>query len=371
MLKQARVRSESTVEQYSKRKATEGYDLWDRDYPLSALRFFIFKAETALPYQQGQLLDAVAELSVQLGSKEDARETYFVAADKYRITQQPLLMELMQVKMTEMDSTAGDALTSLLELLRKNDPEGGAAAGTASTDAAELKKRSALARCYAYLAELYLTAPPAEGEDEHAAATKAVEAASRAVEVGTGSWDRVHTAYNVLGEAQEAAGDLQKAEEAFITATTLCPHHVEALERLISLCEAKEDAEAEREEEASEHRALREHHLQLLERLLAAHPRADRVREKAFLVSELQGDAAALAYLDDAITRGPPQEEMESFGVASAGATATLHKARAAILADGGRLEEALKAAQTALEADGEDEEAQKLISDIEGAMKQ
>ncbi|EPY28554.1 hypothetical protein STCU_05026 [Strigomonas culicis] len=363
MLKQARIRSESTVEQYSKRKATEGYDLWDKDYPLSALRFFIFKAETALPYQQGQLLDAVAELSAQLGSKEDARETYFVAADKYRITQQPLLTELMQVKMTEMDTTAGEALAALLELLRKNDPDGSA---SAAAGAAEAKRRSGLARCYAYLAELYLTAPPATGEDERAAATRAVEAATRAVAAGTGCWDRVHTAYNVLGEALENVGDLPRAEEAFATAATLCPHYVEALERLISLCEAKQD-----DADAAAHRALREHHLQLLERLLAAHPRADRVREKAFLVSELQGDAAALAYLDDAIARGPPQEEMESFGVASAAARATLHKARAAILADGGRLGEALAAAQAALAADANDEEAQKLMTDIQGAMKE
>ncbi|EPY38969.1 hypothetical protein AGDE_04960 [Angomonas deanei] len=344
----ARIRSESTADKYAKKQIEEGYNLWDRDYPLGALRLFIFKAESALPFQQGELLDAASELSVQLNGKEDAKETYAIASDKYRMVQQLLLSEMMTVKILEINEGTAAAIQAMEELIKKyqKTPE----EIVALTDK---KERAAYARAYLYLAELYLTHPSGVEELPAEQLTKAKEAAQLSTTVGKGVWERVHHAYNVLGDALEQSGDLQGAKEAYQSAVTLCPYYVECLERLIAVSE-----------ELSEGTPGQEEHLLLLEALLRAHPSADRLREKAFLLSELQGDEKALAFIAEQLNEGPPQQEMESVGEASSNTACVLLKAKAAILADSGRMKEALEAALQAKEADPDDAETAKLIED-------
>ncbi|CAD2220193.1 hypothetical protein, conserved [Angomonas deanei] len=269
------------------------------------------------------------------------------------MVQQLLLSEMMTVKILEINEGTAAAIQAMEELIKKyqKTPE----EIVALTDK---KERAAYARAYLYLAELYLTHPSGVEELPAEQLTKAKEAAQLSTTVGKGVWERVHHAYNVLGDALEQSGDLQGAKEAYQSAVTLCPYYVECLERLIAVSE-----------ELSEGTPGQEEHLLLLEALLRAHPSADRLREKAFLLSELQGDEKALAFIAEQLTEGPPQQEMESVGEASSNTACVLLKAKAAILADSGRMKEALEAALQAKEADPDDAETAKLIEDIRNVL--
>lgn len=342
-----KVRSESMVQRFAKLPVSEGYELWDKGYQLAAIRFFTFKsdADGAPPFQIAPCLDATGELSIQMQGMEDAQIQFGLAADKYKLIMQPMLAELMRIKITEASESPAKALEQLQEYLKKVDPEynGG---GTA----ADRKTKMALGRCYAYLCELILDT--AEDDKLSSVAGEAVKAASLAVELG---WDRVHCGYLALGDAYEAQGDFVKAKEALTKAISLCPHYNAAYERLIGVSKSLKEPPA----------AI----LGLVEKAIEIHPRASLIRDKAFLVSEMSGDAAALALLDEHLAK-PPLEEMELGGQGTGPSVCTLLKAKAAVLADGGRMKEALEVAEAAVKAYARDEEAPLIVNDIKQAMK-
>lgn len=341
-----KVRTESMVQRFAKLPISEGYELWDKDYVLAALRFFTFKADAdgAPPFQIAPCLDATGEISLQIQGFEDAQIQFGLAADKYKLILQPVLADLMRMKIVEATDGAEAALGQLRAFLQTNDPEyngGGASANR--------KLKMGLARCYMYLSELLLsTAPDASLKT---AAVEAAKAAALSVELG---WDRVHCGYRALGDAYDAAEDFAKAREAYTKAISICPHYSEAYERLIELSKTMKDAPATT--------------LELLNKAVEIHPRASLIREKAFVISELNGDEAALNFLDEYISK-PPLEEMELGGQSGGPSICTLLKAKAAILADGGKLKEALEAAKAAVASYPKDEEAPRIMNDIQQTM--
>lgn len=340
----ARVRTESMVQRFAKLPISEGYELWDKDYLLAALRFFTFKsdADGAPPFQIAPCLDATGEISLSLQGHDDAKMQFGLAADKYQLIQQPVLAELMRTKITEATDGAPKALEQLQAYLKKMDPEFN---GCGSKPDRKLKM--GLARCYCYLSELLLNTT--EEEELSGVAPEAVKAASLAVELG---WDRVHCGYRALGDAQDALGELEKAKEAYNKAISLCPYYSEAYERLIEICKSLKESPSSI--------------IALVDKAIEIHPRASLVREKAFIISEMDGDAAALKFLEEHIQK-PPREEMELGGESGGPSMCTLLKAKAAILADGGSMKEALEAAEAAVAAYPRDEEAPRIVNDIKG----
>lgn len=343
------------VQRFAKKPISEGYDLWDCGYLFGALRLFLFKSESAPPFQMGPCIDAMAEISLEMGSDDDAKDTFAIAADKYKLIQQPILAELMRTKLACMMNGPTAAKEHLEAFLKEADPEknGGGAK-------ADMKTRSALARSYAYLAELLLDSASAEdkqnGEDNSQPSAEMVEVAPRAAEaaqlaVNLG-WDRVHTGYLVLGECYEVMQELEKAKEAYGQAVQHCPRYLQALDRLVDVMKSLG--------------APRKDVLTILDQAIDAHPHADHLREKAFLLSEAESDEAALNFINSAL-ENPPVEEMES--TASPATVAMLLKAKAAILADGGKLAEALAAAQEAVKVCPQDEEAAIISADISNTL--
>lgn len=339
-----RVRTESMVQRYAKLPISEGYELWDKDYLLAALRFFTFKsdADGAPPFQIAPCLDATGEISLSLQGQDDARIQFGLAADKYQLIQQPVLAELMRIKITEATEGGAKALEQLQAYLKKMDPE-----HNGCGNKTDRKLKMGLARCYCYLSELLLSTT--EEEEPSAVAPEAVKAASLAVELG---WDRVHCGHRALGDALDALGEFKKAKEAYSKAISLCPYYSEAHERLVDVCKSLKESPS----------AI----IALLDKAIEVHPRASLVREKAFVISDMDGDAAALKYLDEQISN-PPLEEMELGGQTGGPSLCTLLKAKAAILADGGAMKEALEAAEAAVAAFPSDEEAPRIVNDIKG----
>lgn len=377
------------VQRFAKKPISEGFDLWDRDYPLGALRFFIFKSETVLPFQLAPCLDAIGEISLQMGGLDDSREQFALAMEKYKILSQPILSDLMRIKVVELDDGAEAAMTQLTELLDRSDVT--RSGGEAKVD---IKTRSGLARCYAYMAELLLsrasetsdegdagTPAAVEGDEEEADVVhnasaktsaqrqmtlqKAIDAAQMAISLG---WDRVHVGYGLLGDAYMALADLESAYEAYKNALQRSANYVLVLEKQIDVVK-RMTALHNKGDDAEKVRALETETLALLDRSIEAHPRADVIREKAFLLSELDSDAAALEFLEQHIN-SPPLQETESTDSVSGNTIAILSKAKAAILADGGNFPAALEAAQAAVKAEPHDDETTALIEDIKSSMQ-
>lgn len=334
-MRAARVRTESMAQRLAKKPMSEGFDLWDRGYSLGAMRLFIFKAETSPPFQLGPCLDAIGHLLLNLEEYADAKENFGYAAEKYELIQQPVLAELMKFKGAEAVEGAQVVLPQLAAYLGATDPQRSAASFDAKT-------KSGVARAFAYLAELYLKV-------DAAYVGNAIVDAEYAVSLG---WDRVHTGYVVLGEAKQAAGDLAGALEAFEKAIQLCPNYLLAYEHAIFCAKQLQDKSKS---------------LALLNAAIGVHARSALIREKAFLISELGNDAEALQFLEELIAN-PPPEETEAVNIGGGSTLATLLKAKAAILADGGRMEEALAAAKKALEVNPGDEEAESIVADIQGS---
>lgn len=332
-MRAARVRTESMAQRLSKKPMSEGFELWDRGYNLGAMRLFIFKAETSPPFQLGPCLDAVGHLLLKLEEFADAKENFGYAAEKYELIQQPILAELMQCKGVEAIDGPQAAMQRLHAFLQATDPSRQASTFDAKT-------KAGVARAFAYLADLYLAA------DSKTYVGNAIQDAEYAVSIG---WDRVHTGWVVLGQARQAADDQAGALAAFEQAIQLCPNYLEAFEHAIFAAKKLGDnAKA----------------LSLLNAAIAVHPRSVLLREKAFLISELGNDGDALAFLDEVIAN-PPPEETDSVVIGGGSTLCTLLKAKAAVLADLGRMEEALEAAKKALEANPGDEEATAIVADI------
>ncbi|KAG5511637.1 hypothetical protein JKF63_07234 [Porcisia hertigi] len=355
---QTRKRTESLSKIYSKKPISEGYALWDRDYLLAAMRVFTFKAEGAPPFVLAPYLDSVAEITLQMQDFEDAAEQFAIAASKYQLIDQKVLADLMRFKVTEVSGSAEIALEQVQAYLAAQDPQlnGGIENSTPQT-------KCAFARVYAYLADLLLRSLD-EMQPCGAVLTQARMAAELAVQLG---WDRDHSGWLVVGDVHAASGDYEKAREAYGKALQKCPHYAKALERQISVLQQLVRAAEDKADNASK-AALNVEILSLLNRSIEVHPLANTFREKAFLLSEIQGDEAALAFVAETL-ENPPQEEIDVIGSSAKEMKATLLKARAAILADGDQLEAALEAATQALEVNPGDEEAKSIIRDLHESM--
>ncbi|CAJ1005510.1 putative Tetratricopeptide repeat [Leishmania naiffi] len=353
-----RKRTESLSKIYSKKPISEGYALWDRDYLLAAMRVFTFKAEGAPPFVLAPYLDSVAEITLQMHDLEDAAEQFAIAAGKYQLIDQKVLADLMRFKVTEVSSSAEIALEQVQAYLAAQDPQanGGGETSTAQT-------KSALARVYAYLADLLLGSLDEEKPDE-AVLAQALTAAELAVRLG---WDRDHCGWLIVGDVHAASGNYKKAKEAYGKALQRCPHYAKALERQTGVLQQLVRAAEECGDDANK-ASLNKELLSLLDRSIEVHPLANTFREKAFLLSEMEGDDAALAFVAETLEH-PPQEEIEVIGSSAKETTSTLLKAKAAILADGNQLDAALEAATKALEVNPNDDEARSIICDLHESM--
>lgn len=365
-MSETRKRTESLSKIYSKKPISEGYNLWDREYLLAAMRVFTFKAEGAPPFVLAVYLDALAEITLQMHDLEDAAEQFAIAAGKYQLIDQKVLADLMRFRVTEVSSSAEIALEQVKAYLEAQDPH-----RNGGGDGANAQTKSAFARVYAYLADLLLRsveddAPAGPGAAPRAtdALVQARAAAELAVRLG---WDRDHCGYVVLGDVYVAIGDYAKAKEAFGKALEKCPHYAKAIERQIGVLQQLARAAEERNDEAGR-AALNTELLALLNRSIEVHPLANTFREKAFLLSEVEGDEAALAFVANSLEH-PPQEEIDVIGSSAKETMTTLLKAKAAILADGDQLDAALEAANKALEVSPNDEEAQSIVRDIRESM--
>ncbi|AYU75819.1 Tetratricopeptide repeat-containing protein [Leishmania donovani] len=355
---QARKRTESLSKMYSKKPISEGYALWDREYLLAAMRVFTFKAEGAPPFVLAPYLDSVAEITLQMHDLEDAAEQFAIAAGKYQLIDQKVLADLMRFKVTEVSSSAEIALEQVQAYLAAQDPQGN---GGGENSTAQTK--SAFARVYAYLADLLLGSVDEEQASE-AVLAQALTAAELAVQLG---WDRDHCGWLIVGDVHAASGNYEKAKEAYGKALQRCPHYAKALERQIGVVQQLVRAAEECGDDAGK-ATLNTELLMLLSRSIEVHPLANTFREKAFLLSEMHGDDAALAFVAETLEH-PPQEEIEVIGSSAKEMTSTLLKAKAAILADGNQLDAALEAATKALEVDPNDEEAKSIIRDLHESM--
>lgn len=330
-MRAGRQRTESMAQRLAKKPVSEGFELWDKGYALGAMRLFIFKAENSPPFHLGPILDAMAHLLAEIGEAQDAKENFQFAAEKYDMIQQPVVAKLMTVKGTEAVEGPNAALPLLNDLIAHVD------AGRQAPSLTDAKLRTAIARAYHYRAALL-------AEQGHV--QDALNDATYAVQVGNGSWDRIHLAFFTLGEIQLQLGNEAGAVESLTACLAACPHYLKGYEQLIPLV-----------------RADTQRSLNLLSRAIDVHPRAHFIRQKAFVLSDEGCDAEALEMLDSYIAN-PPHEEMEAFALAGNSVPA-FHKAKAAILADAGRKQDALAAAHAALALVPGDEEATKLIADI------
>lgn len=365
-MSETRKRTESLSKIYSKKPISEGYNLWDREYLLAAMRVFTFKAEGAPPFVLAVYLDALAEITLQMRDFEDAAEQFAIAAGKYQLIDQKVLADLMRFRVMEVSSSAEIALEQVKAYLEAQDPQrnGGGEGATAQT-------KSAFARVHAYLADLLLRSVEDDTPAGLSSAPRSTDvlvqaraAAELAVRLG---WDRDHCGYLILGDVYVVIGDYAKAKEAFGKAIEKCPHYAKAIERQIGVLQQLARAADEQNDEAA-HTAINTELLQLLNKSIEVHPLANTFREKAFLLSEMQGDEAALSFVAQSLEH-PPQEEIDVIGSSAKETTTTLLKAKAAILADGDQLDAALEAANKALEVNPSDEEAQSIVRDIRESM--
>lgn len=341
-MRAARVRTESMAQRLAKKPLSEGFELWDKGYVLGAMRLFIFKAENSPPFQLGPCLDAVGHLLMDLEEYPDAIENLGYAAEKYNLIDQPLLAKLMGVKALEASEGAEAALAKLLaDVTAEFDGK-----PKAEIEALEPKVKSALARALNFRAELLFEIDPAKN------AEKALADAELAASL---QWDRVFLAHYTIGMVKDFLGDVDGALGAFDECVVLNESFLAGYEAILSLLKKKGDNEKL---------------LEVATHANALHPRADFIRTKAFAMAELGNDAGALKLLNDAIAN-PPCEETEAI-LAGGNESSTLLKAKAAILADAGKLEEALEAAQHAVSVGGRnDEEAAHLVEDIKSALAQ
>lgn len=325
------------AQRLAKKPISEGFELWDRGYTLGAMRLFIFKAETSPPFQLGPCLDAMGHLLAAIGEGQDAKENFGYAAEKYELIQQPILAQIMTALGLDASEGPAAALPVIQNLIATSDP---------SRQAHEMdaKHKSALGRAYYVRAYLLFSLDP------EANAQAALDDAIYAAQCG---WDRVHVAHFLIGEIKSQLGDAAGAVQAYENAIAANANHLESYLGLIGILSASDKPRA----------------LHYIDQAIAIHPRSALIRDKAFLLSELSGDNEAIQFLD-AYIANPPHEETEALVMGGA-TSATLLKAKAAILADGGRLAEAAAAAQEALKLSPGDEEAERILADIQAVEQQ
>eukprot|EP01063_Lacrimia_lanifica_P025680 TRINITY_DN335_c0_g1_i1.p1 TRINITY_DN335_c0_g1~~TRINITY_DN335_c0_g1_i1.p1 ORF type:complete len:328 (+),score=130.99 TRINITY_DN335_c0_g1_i1:59-1042(+) len=323
MAKASRIRTESMIDRLGRKPLSEGYELWDKDYMLGALRLFQCKLEVAPPFEQAACLDAVGDILTGIEEADEAREHYMHAVVKYRMINKNALAKLMECKMYELTEghTTEDTIQQVEKALAELDGKGGAALG----------------RVHLYHAELLRMV---ERNDE------ALAAVTESINLDC---ERKHLAHGVKGDILMTLDRGNDAIAAYQDAIEEKDCFVPAYESLIRVFRSEG-----REEEA----------LEVIDAVMKLHPKAVLLRDKAFILSNLQKDQDALDCLNEAI-ENPPQEETEQLSDSSLSRQLLL-KAKAAILADLGTFPEALQVLTSILENDPNEEEALMMKKDIE-----
>eukprot|EP01060_Flectonema_neradi_P037433 TRINITY_DN7535_c0_g2_i1.p1 TRINITY_DN7535_c0_g2~~TRINITY_DN7535_c0_g2_i1.p1 ORF type:complete len:376 (+),score=84.72 TRINITY_DN7535_c0_g2_i1:64-1191(+) len=325
----SRVRTESMIQRLSKKPLSEGFDLWDKDYILGALRLFQCKLDSAPPFEVAPCLESIAAILALFEEDDDAVEHYSMAGDKYSLIQKKLVSGMMQAKMTELSKDPQAALKLVGETIAQGD----------ETSA---KDKSQLGRLYSYKGELL---SKIDNDSEALTAfEKAISLTPGRMEAG----DLEYLTQYQLGLLHVKMNKPSEADAAFTACLKLKPTYFLAAEALIPLKKSSEDLEGA---------------MIIIDTAYELHPKANLLREKAFLYSEMGKDDEGIKVCDDGIA-DPPHEETEALTGAS-GAVVTLCKAKAAIFADSGRLEDAKQALDVALAADPRDLESNRMSADV------
>lgn len=330
-VKVARNRTESMAQRLAKKPIAEGFELWDRGFCLGAMRLFIFKAESAPPFQLGPCLDAVANILFVMNEIEDAAENFGFAADKYSLIQQPILSKIMEIRVDQCLNGPQSAVPKASALLEEVDKDRKAHEVTCP------KTKTAIARAYYTHADLLTRV-------ENGDLDLALKNAQYAVEIG---WDRVHMTHSLIGNIKLALRDNEGSITAFQCAANVNEKYLEPLVKMVLIYKKTNPEKA----------------METLNQAIEVHPRSALIREKAYMMSD-KSVVDAVAFLDSIIAV-PPVEEAENGLSSKADTLATLHKAKAAILADGGNMTDAMAAVEAALEACPGDEEATSMKADI------
>eukprot|EP00759_Apiculatamorpha_spiralis_P049827 PhF_6_TR44482/c0_g1_i1/m.68494 len=336
MSRAARVRTESMAVKLAKQPISEGYALWDKGFILGAMRLFIFKAETVPPFQLAGCLDAIAHLMLQVEEFEDAIENLTNAAEKYEMIQSPLLAKVMRAKVLEAQNNISGAIAAIEDVLKEFD-----SLSLADLQTKDAKTKTGLARAFIYRAEL--RAANSGSLDD------ALKDANTAVALG---WDRTHTGNVLIAQILASKGDLEGALNAYKAGTTNVNCFAAFEGAGLTLKQLKRFTEAQ----------------PFLDAALALHPKTALIRETAFTLAEAGNEAGALEFLEKYITH-PPMEEMDP--TAPVLRRTTLHKAKAAVLADGGKFEAALQTLEAAREVDSGDAEVTEMIGQIKSASQE
>eukprot|EP01065_Artemidia_motanka_P048680 TRINITY_DN789_c1_g1_i1.p2 TRINITY_DN789_c1_g1~~TRINITY_DN789_c1_g1_i1.p2 ORF type:complete len:411 (+),score=166.88 TRINITY_DN789_c1_g1_i1:79-1233(+) len=328
----ARVRTESMIQRLSKKPLQDGFDLWDKDYVLGALRLFQCKLEGCPPFEQAPCLEAIACILVVIEELEEAVEHFQLAAEKYDLVQKKPLACLMRARMAEVQTGPEEAIRVCGEGLADHD---------AGADIPAAQKPQ-VARLLIFRADLH-------GKTKNELA--GIKDADAAIALGPmilKANDTVHTAHFTKGQLLQSLDKVDEAAKAFTAATTARPEHFASWEALSGIKQQQGDLDGA---------------LQAIDKAFALHGKAALLRNKAFVLSEMGRDDDALKVCDEAIAK-PPHEETEAL-TGPAGSVAILHQAKAAILADSGKLEEAAMCLKEALKCDPQDSDALRMSADI------
>lgn len=324
------------AQRLAKKPISEGFELWDRGYTLGAMRLFIFKAENSPPFQIAPCLDGLAHLLLKMEEGQDAQENFGYAAEKYSLIQQPITAAVMAAKGRQAVGDLDGALQDLNVLLDQVDPE--------RKGAAEAKSLGQLARAYHFKAELHYYK-----EDYQ----QALVDVKMALQLGEGNWDRVFQAYHTYGLVAVQLGDQETARQCFEKTINLNKNFLYAYEDLLDTYQALGANNSER--------------LNLISMAIDCHPRANFIKQKAFLMSDMGQDAEAFQMLDSYIAN-PPHEETEAVLDLGGNAVAVFVKAKAGILADRGDFAQAKGVLIELLQKSPNDDEAKNMLEQINQA---
>lgn len=331
----SRVRTESMIQRLGKKPMQEGFDLWDKDFVLGALRLFQCKLETCPPFEQAPCLEAIGTILYLIDETEEALEHWQLAMEKYETINKAPLVALMKARIAETQSGGGTtaALKVCAEALAATD--GGEAPGDAA--------KQNVGRLLLYRADLH-------GKEENFSA--AIQDCDKAASFGPGwlkAGDSTFHAHFLKASLLNAQDRTEEAIAAVKEALKLRPEHFQSWE-LLSQMKQKDPVDVQGA-------------LDAIEKAFELHNKATLLRDKAFMLSELGKDEEAIKVCDDTIAK-PPHEETEAMA-GPAEAVGIMYKAKAAILADAGRMDEASAALKEALRNDPHDAEALRMSADV------
>ena len=377
-----RVRTESMIVRLSKKSISEGFELLDKGYVLGAMRLFMFKADTAPPFEAVICFDCIGQILLQMGELEDAAEHFENATERYQMIMQPILSELMRVQKIQATQGASEAIAKCLQLIDAQLE--GKEVGTELSDMfPDLKSKSAMCRVYATLAGLYVelvntyldennidslenNTPDAQRHCVHIQDLLAKALVAINASLSIGKWDRIHMAIYTKAQILERKSKFsphgaQSTEylDLYKQCIDMNGNYILAYEKLLSHC-SMVDANA---------KSPLTHDLveNLFQQALSHHPKSDIIVQFAYFLSDISKDNEGIALLDKYISE-PPNEEGKSFIITKDSTEqliSKLYRAKAAILADNDLVHEAIESVQQGLALCPSDELSNKMLADL------